>query len=284
MKAEAKLGKMFDAFDPDLTRFHARGGKLILYHGWNDPSISPLNTIAYYENVVSWLARTRTPEQAQADAQQFARLFMVPGMLHCGGGPGPNTFDTVSALESWVEGGRAPDRILASHAANGVVDRTRPLCPYPQVAAYAGSGSTDDAANFVCRAPAAAATAGATAQGPASTTGEADPGVRPTRLLDRAEVRVSRVELQPGATRRVHQHDDVEYHLWIPLEGRLEITIGDAAPAAAQPGQAFFMKRGTPHGFRNVGATPGAALEVFVKRTSSAAADVIGAALAIAAR
>jgi Tannase and feruloyl esterase. len=78
------------------------------------------------------------------------RLFMVPGMGHCSGGEGPNTFDVVSALERWVEQGQPPDRIVASHSTNNVVDRTRPLCPYPQVAAYKGTGSTDDAANFVC--------------------------------------------------------------------------------------------------------------------------------------
>ena len=107
--------------------------------------------------------------------------------------------------------------------------------------------------------------------------GEADPGVRPTRLIDRAEIRVSRVEIQAGATRRVHTHDDVEYHLWIPIEGNLQITIGSDAPVAATAWQAFFMKRGTPHGFKNVGTTPGAALEIFVKQTTTAGGgDVLG--------
>jgi feruloyl esterase len=78
---------------------------------------------------------------------------MAPGMAHCGGGNGPNTFDMVTALEQWVEQGKAPDQIIASRAVKGVVDRTRPLCPYPQVAAYRGSGSTDEAASFVCRTP-----------------------------------------------------------------------------------------------------------------------------------
>jgi len=109
------------------------------------------------------------------------------------------------------------------------------------------------------------------AQAPAQ--GEADPGVRPTRLIDRAEIRVSRVELQAGATRRVHTHDDVEYHVWAPLEGSFQITIGSDAPVAAKPGQAFFFKRGTAHGFKNVGATAGAVMEIFVKQ-STAAADV----------
>lgn len=108
----------------------------------------------------------------------------------------------------------------------------------------------------------------ALAQAPAP--GEADPGVRPIRMIDRAEVRVSRVEIQAGATRRVHAHDDVEYHLWVPIEGSLQITIGSEAPVAAKSGQAFFLKRGTPHGFKNIGTTPGAALEIFVKQTTAA--------------
>jgi feruloyl esterase len=81
------------------------------------------------------------------------RLFMAPGMGHCGGGEGPNTFDMLTALEEWVEHGQAPDRIVASHSSNGAVDRSRPLCPYPQVAAYTGTGNAEEAANFVCRQP-----------------------------------------------------------------------------------------------------------------------------------
>jgi len=101
---------------------------------------------------------------------------------------------------------------------------------------------------------------------------EADPGVRPFRLMDRDEIRVTRVELQPGAVRRVHVHDDVEYHVWTPVAGTLEITIGNDAPKAAAPGQAFFMKRGTPHSFRNTGTTPAAVLEIFVKKSTTTAA------------
>jgi feruloyl esterase len=80
----------------------------------------------------------------------FYRLFMVPGMNHCSGGDGPNRFDMVGMLDQWVDNGKTPDRILASHSADGKVDRTRPLCPYPQIARYTGLGSTDDAANFAC--------------------------------------------------------------------------------------------------------------------------------------
>ena len=101
--------------------------------------------------------------------------------------------------------------------------------------------------------------------------GEADPGVRPFRLIDRDEIRVSRVELQPGAVRRVHVHDDVEYHVWTPVVGTLEITIGNEPARAAAPGQAFFMKKGTPHGFKNSGTTPAAVFEIFVKRSSTTA-------------
>jgi quercetin dioxygenase-like cupin family protein len=101
---------------------------------------------------------------------------------------------------------------------------------------------------------------------------EADPGVRPFRLIDRDEIRVARVELQPGAVRRIHVHDDVEYHVWTPVVGTLEITIGSDAPKAAAPGQAFFMKRGTPHGFRNTGTTPAAVFEIFVKKSTTTAA------------
>lgn len=113
----------------------------------------------------------------------------------------------------------------------------------------------------------------AAAQQPAAQPGEAEPGVRPVRLIDRDEIRVSRVELQPGAVRRVHVHDDVEYHVWTPVTGTLEITIGSDAAKPAAAGQAFFMRKGTPHGFRNTGTTPAAVFEIFVKRTTPVAAD-----------
>lgn len=136
-----KLASIFNATDPDLSAFRANGGKLIQYHGWSDPDITPLNSINYYQSAA----------KATPNANDFYRLFMVPGMQHCGGGPGPTKFDMVAALEQWVEHGTAPDRILASHiAANGAVDRTRPLCAYPQEAQWKGTGSTDQAENFVC--------------------------------------------------------------------------------------------------------------------------------------
>ncbi|SRR5579883_670570 len=143
---EKKLGPIFNNMNPDLTAFRAHGGKLIHYHGWADADISPLNSINYYESVVH-------ANHSLADTKSFYRLFMVPGMYHCNGGPGPNTFDTVKALEDWVERGAAPDKIVASHITNGKADRSRPLCPYPQEAKWKGSGSPDQAENFACALP-----------------------------------------------------------------------------------------------------------------------------------
>jgi feruloyl esterase len=134
------------ATDPNLREFFRRGGKLLLYHGWTDPSISPLNSINYYNSVVDFVG-------GLANARDSFRLFMVPGMDHCGGGDGPNTFDSLGAIEEWVEAAKAPDQIIASRIREGKTERTRPLCPYPQVAKYKGTGSTDDAANFSCSAP-----------------------------------------------------------------------------------------------------------------------------------
>jgi len=147
-----KLQPFMDVFsptNPDLSKLRNRGGKLILYHGWADPALSALGTIAYYDDVVK-----KSGGRQQSD--RFAELYMVPGMVvhHCQGtGPGPNRFDMVPALDEWVERGTAPSRVVASHATNGVVDRTRPLCPYPQVAKYSGRGSVDAAENFQCVAP-----------------------------------------------------------------------------------------------------------------------------------
>ena len=140
----AKVGPMLDAVNPDLRPLQRRGAKMILYHGWSDPDISPLNTIQYYGQVVETVGK---------DTPEFVRLFMVPGMQHCGGGPGTSAFDGVKALEHWVEDGVAPERIIASHVTNGKVEQTRPLCPYPQAAVYLGTGSTAVAASFVCRLP-----------------------------------------------------------------------------------------------------------------------------------
>jgi feruloyl esterase len=133
-----------NALDPNLKPFLSHGGKLIHYHGWSDPQIAPGASTQYYARVVETVG-------GAAIADRGYRLFMAPGMAHCGGGDGPNAFDMLAALEQWVERGQAPDRIVASHASDGRVDRTRPLCPYPHVAAYNGTGSMDSAENFVCR-------------------------------------------------------------------------------------------------------------------------------------
>jgi len=132
-----------NATNPDMTPFFSRGGKLLLYHGWSDPRVPTLDLIQYYGRVVETMG-------GSSRASNSVRMFLAPGMGHCGGGEGPNVFDKIDALEQWVEHGRPPDRIVASHLAGGRVDRTRPLCPYPQVAKYNGTGSIDDDANFVC--------------------------------------------------------------------------------------------------------------------------------------
>ncbi len=147
---DSKLGALFNAVNPDLSGFKARGGKLIHYHGWSDPDITPLNSINYYESVM----RSQGGDvHGLQNTEEFYRLFMVPGMWHCQGGPGATNFDMIAPLDQWADRGVAPDKVIASHITNGVVTRTRPLCPYPREAQWNGAGSTDDAANFVCGLP-----------------------------------------------------------------------------------------------------------------------------------
>lgn len=143
---------VLDSDDPDLSGFLARGGKLIIHHGWADAAIPPASTLIYYDALRSKLG---------ASADQHVRLFMVPGMLHgSGGGHAPTSYDMLSELDRWVEGGTPPERVIASKyetnqpfalGDQGKVVRTRPLCAWPKVASYGGSGSTDDAANFSCK-------------------------------------------------------------------------------------------------------------------------------------
>jgi len=158
--ADSKTGRALNATDPNLKPFRDRRGKLILYHGWGDAAIPAPNTIDYYNSVVATMGK--------ASSDSFMRLYMVPGMQHCGGGPGPNSFgqgadfppfdpehNIYTALEQWVEKGAAPSQITATKYVNDSdpkqgVKMTRPLCAYPQVAKYKGSGDPNDAANFVC--------------------------------------------------------------------------------------------------------------------------------------
>jgi feruloyl esterase len=133
------------ALDPDLSAFSASGGKLLLWHGWNDQHISPQGTLAYYD------ALRKTVGAKKADS--FAKLYMFPGVAHCGGGDGPNTFDVLTPVMAWAESATKPAKIVASNVVDGAVTRTRPVYPYPQVARYDGTGSVDDASNFVAATP-----------------------------------------------------------------------------------------------------------------------------------
>jgi feruloyl esterase len=159
--ADKRLAAILNATDADLRKFAAHGGRLILYHGWADGGIQPLTTIDYYNQVRDTIGQKRTAESV--------RLFMVPGMLHCTGGPGPDSFGQFvagtgdpntkmgAALQRWVEAGIAPERIIATKRrddkdSSSEARRTRPLCAFPSVAHYRGAGSTDDAANFDCAA------------------------------------------------------------------------------------------------------------------------------------
>jgi len=136
--------KQVDAKDTDLAKFRRRGGKLLMTYGWADSILQPMMGVNYYEAAVA---------KNGPDTNEFFRLFMVPGMAHCGGGIGPDRNDAVTAMVDWVEKGKAPASIVASRVVNNQVVRTRPLCPYPQVARYTGTGSIDEAANFRCVAP-----------------------------------------------------------------------------------------------------------------------------------
>jgi feruloyl esterase len=135
--------KDIDELDPHLAPFAKHGGKLLIYHGWADQQVAPGSSIEFYKSA---LKLSGNP----AEGSNWIRLFMAPGMGHCSGGEGPDTFDKISLIEQWVEQGKAPERIIAAHQTAGRVDRTRPLCPYPQVARYNGTGSIDDASNFAC--------------------------------------------------------------------------------------------------------------------------------------
>lgn len=173
--SDAKLGPILNSTNPDLNPFRARGGKLIQYHGWADSAIAPLNSVNYYETVIKAMSSESAQSQksdALKETRTFYRLFMVPGMGHCGGGTGPTTFggvsqvaplqldaqhDMIKALERWVEHGVAPKKIIATQYVDGKpakgIARTWLLCPYPEEAQWTRKGSFDNAAHFVCRLP-----------------------------------------------------------------------------------------------------------------------------------
>jgi feruloyl esterase len=144
--ADAMDNGVNNATDPNLKTYFEQGGKLLQYQGWNDQLIAPMNSPNYYVSVEKSLGNSALMEKSY-------RLFMEPGVSHCQGGDGPSASasDMLTILEQWVEQGQAPDRIVASHTTGGKVDRTRPLCPYPQSAVYNGKGSKDDAQNFTCK-------------------------------------------------------------------------------------------------------------------------------------
>src|SRR5713101_4716838 len=161
--ADSKMDAIIDSTNPDLSDFEVLGGKLIMYHGWADPLVNPRNSIDYLRSVAaSGHGKGEDDDDGFARrTRSFNRLFMAPGMTHCAGGPGLNTFDTLTALEQWVEEGKAPDKLIASHTALGFPDNvmsatpppgdfSRPLCPWPQVAHLTARGSKTDAGSFVC--------------------------------------------------------------------------------------------------------------------------------------
>jgi feruloyl esterase len=152
LEADTRKFASFNHISTDIDPFLRRGGKLLIYHGWNDPSVSPLNTIDYYGSLIATIKRKTHLDEAAAlkETQKSVRVFMVPGMGHCSGGPGPDSFDALGKLEDWVEQGKAPERINASHLTNGAPVSSRPLCPYPQEAQFTGSGERKDASNWVC--------------------------------------------------------------------------------------------------------------------------------------
>jgi feruloyl esterase len=137
-RAAAELNPL----NPDLSPLKKRGGKIIQYSGWADQQVNPLQGLQYYQTV--------SAQMGESDTRDFYRLFMIPGMFHCSGGPGCGNVDWLAAVMAWVEKGTAPTQLVGAHVESGKTTRTRPLCPYPQVARYKGAGSIDEAANFTC--------------------------------------------------------------------------------------------------------------------------------------
>ena len=140
----AKNAHKINALNPDLSALKRRGGKIVHYHGWADTAVVPQMSIAYYDSVVEKMGAKET--------RDFYKLYMVPGMFHCGGGVGCSTVDWLTPMVDWMEKGVAPETLIGSRIDGGETKRTRPICPYPQVAKYKGTGSIDEAANFTCAA------------------------------------------------------------------------------------------------------------------------------------
>jgi feruloyl esterase len=143
---DGKLANVLNAVDPDLRDFESQGGKIILWHGWNDPGVMPERTINYYNDLIAFAGRAGEAD-GESYVDSFAKLYMLPGVGHCSGGVGPDQTDFMSSIVDWVENDRAPERVIAS-SRDGAM--TRPLCPHPQVAAY-NRGDSNEASSFVCR-------------------------------------------------------------------------------------------------------------------------------------
>ena len=141
--AEARIGNMVDSKNPDLKSFRDRGGKVIMYAAWEESAIPPRGLVNYYQSVVDTMGGLEK-------TQNFARLFMTAGLGMCPGFSDPDSFDTQKAIELWVEQGKAPDTIMGKNKVGSVVHKTRPVCAWPKVAIYKGSGDPNDAANFTC--------------------------------------------------------------------------------------------------------------------------------------
>jgi feruloyl esterase len=142
---DAKLAHVLNAVDPDLRDFQAEGGKLIVWHGWNDPGVMPQRTIDYYDDVVTFADRA-TNGDGFAFTDEYLRLYMLPGVGHCRGGVGPDQVDWISSIVNWVEYGQPPQQLIATKADETL---TRPLCPHPQVAEYR-RGDPNDPASYRC--------------------------------------------------------------------------------------------------------------------------------------
>ena len=138
----AKVSAMLDATSTDLSEFKKLDGKIIFWHGWSDHLITALGTVDYYDELTA----------ADPDVDEYSRFYMLPGMYHCGGGAGPSQADWLEAIRAWVEDGKGPERLVSQQLdETGRVFRTRPICPYPQIASYRGKGDPNIETSFACK-------------------------------------------------------------------------------------------------------------------------------------